>query len=207
MKPLICIIAFLFSVTSFAQKPGNYMVVQYDTTGKQKFGYVFTNPGGDTITRLDTSKYYICFTDTFQYFAVVGLNARKGWWAIDKNEKILFQVYNTSNGEPSPDALRDGMIRIVGDSGKIGFADYKGTIVIKPQFEAASSFYNSKAIIGMQCKEVLWCCRSVGADKHYATKCNQIGYINREGDVLMSEHDTFEQVQKEIGWKSEDEEE
>ncbi len=178
------------------------MVVRYDTTGKQKFGYVFTNQKGDTVKRLDTARYYVCFSDTIQYFAIVGIKKKKGWWAIDKNEKPLFQIFNTSSGEPSPDELREGMIRIVDDSGRVGFANYKGEIVIKPQFEAASSFYKGKAIIGRQCQQVLWCCEGENEDKHYIIKCKQTGYINRKGQIRKIGNQTFEQVQKEIGWIS-----
>ena len=96
------------------------------------------------------------------------------------------------------------MIRIVDDNGKIGFANYRGEIVIKPQFEAASSFYKSKAIIGRQCQQVLWCCKGVNEDKHYITDCKQSGYINLKGRVLKIGSYNFEQIQKEIGWKSGD---
>lgn len=203
MKILLFVVSLLISAASWAQRTGNYMVVHYDKTGEQKFGYVFTNQKGDTVTRLDTARYYICFSDTIQYFAIVGIRNKKGWWAIDRNEKPLFKVFNTSSGEPSPDELRDGMIRIVGDSGKIGFANYKGEIVIEPQFEAASSFYKGKAIVGIHCRQVLWCCKGENADKHYITKCEQIGYINKKGQILKVGNQTFEQIQKEIGWKSE----
>lgn len=178
------------------------MVVRYDTTDKQKYGYVFVNPKGDTVTRLDTAKYTVCFSDTIRYFAVVGIRNKSGWWAIDKNEKPLFKIYNTSSGEPSPDELREGMIRIVDDSGKIGFANDKGEIVIKPQFEAASSFYKGKAIIGRQCQQVLWCCKGENEDKHYIIDCKQAGYMNKKGQVRKVGNWTFEQIQKEIGWKS-----
>ncbi|MBS1930075.1 MAG: WG repeat-containing protein [Bacteroidetes bacterium] len=203
MKTLLLLITvFFFSSTSFAQKLKNYMVVQYDTTNQQRYGYVFTNPKGDTVTRLDTAKYYICFSDTIQYFAIVGIRNKTGWWAIDKNEKPLFQVFNTSSGEPSPDELREGMIRIVDDNGRVGFANYKGEIVIKPQFEAASSFYKGKAIIGRQCHRVLWCCEGENEDKHYIIDCKQAGYINTKGEIRKIGDYTFEQIQKEIGWKS-----
>ena len=178
------------------------MVVRYDTTNKEKFGYVFINQKGDTITRLDTARYYVCFSDTIQYFAIVGIKNKKGWWAIDRNEQQLFQVFNTSIGEPTPDELREGMIRILGDSGKIGFANYMGEIVIKPKFEAASSFYKNKAIIGKQCQQLLWCCKGENEDKHYIIKCKETGYINKKGEILKIGNETFEQIQKAIGWKS-----
>ena len=202
MKTLLFILTFLSVTVSYGQKPKSYMVVRYDTTGKEKFAYVFTNPRGDTVTRLDTAKYYVCFSDTIQYFAIVGIKNKKGWWAIDRNEKPLFEVFNTSSGEPSPDELRERMIRITNDSGKVGFANFKGQIIIKPQFEAASSFYKSKAIIGRQCQQVLWCCKGENEDKHYIIECKQTGYINNKGQILKIGNETFEQVQKAIGWKS-----
>lgn len=203
MKLLLLIISVIISVVSVGQKAKSYWVVQYDTTNKQKFRYVFTNQTGDTILRLDTAKYYHCFSDTIQYFAVVGLRNKRGWWAIDKNEKLLFQVFNTSSGEPSPDELRGGMIRIIDNNNKIGFANYKGDIIIKPQYEAASSFYKGKAIIGRQCKQKLWCCEGENEDKHYIIECKQTGYINKKGQIQKIGNWTFEEIQKEIGWKSE----
>lgn len=202
MKTVLFIIAFLTSTVSPGQKPKNYMVVRHDTTRKEKFAYVFTNQRGDTVTRLDTSRYYICFSDTIQYFAIVGIKNKKGWWAIDRNERALFEVFNTSSGEPSPDELREGLIRIVNNRRQIGFAKYNGKIVIKPQFEAASSFYRGKAIIGKHCKQVLWCCEGENEDKHYTTDCKQTGYINTEGQIKKIGNYSFEQIQKEIGWKS-----
>lgn len=204
MKALIFIMIFLIPAFIFGQKTNDFLIALEDTTNTQKFGYVFVNQKGDTITKLDTSKYYRCFSDTVGHFAIVGIRNRKGWWAIDKSENLLFQVFNTSSGEPSPDELRYGMIRIVDDSGKIGFANYKGKIVIKPQFEAASSFYKDNAIIGRQCKQVLWCCKGENEDKHYITECNQTGYINKNGQLKKVADITFEQMQKKIGWKSND---
>jgi len=201
MKNLLFILTFLSSTFSFGQKSTNYLVVHFDTTNTQKFGWVFVNQKGDTVTRLDTAKYYVCFSDTIQYFAIVGIKNQRDWWAIDKNEKLLFKVFNTSSGEPSPDELRYDMIRIVDDSGRIGFANFKGKVVIKPQFEAASSFYKDHAIIGRQCKQILWCCEGKNEDKHYIIECNQAGYINRSGQIQKIGNGSFEQTAKEIGWK------
>jgi len=178
----------------------DFLTVHQDTTDTHKFGYVIINQSGDTVMRLDTAKYYTCFGDTIQYFAIVGLKNKKGWWAIDRNENLLFEVYNTSYGEPSPDELTNGMIRIVDKKGKIGFANFKGKIVIKPQFEAATTFYKGKAIVGRQCKQVLWCCKGDNADKHYLTKCTQTGYIDKKGQVKEMGDYTLEQMQKKLNW-------
>ena len=200
---LFFIPAILITTTGFAQKRGNYLLVKYDTTGQQPYGYIITNPKGDTITKLDTAKYYVCFSDTIEHFAIVGIRNKKGWWAIDTKENLLFEVYNTSSGEPSPDLLREKMIRMVGEDEKIGFANEKGQVVIKPQFEAASSFYKGKALIGKQCRQVLWCCEGEHADKHYITECKQTGFNNKKGQILYLGYQTFEQTQRKIGWKAE----
>jgi len=200
MKTLLVIITFISSATLVGQSQKDFLVVQEDTSFNHKFKYFFLTPSGDTVTRLDTSNYYVCFSDTVQAFAIVGLKNKKGWWAIDRNEKILFQVYNTSVGEPSPDELQDGMIRIVDNYGKIGFANQSGQIVIKPKFEAASSFYKGKAIIGRQCKQVLWCCKGDNEDKHYLMQCQQTGYIDGNGQIKKIGNYTFDQIQKELKW-------
>lgn len=201
--PLFFLLTLLMATASLAQKRDNYLLVKYDTTGKQPYGYIITTPKGDTITKLDTAKYYVCFSDTIEYFAIVGIRNKKGWWAIDTKENLLFEVYNTSSGEPSPDVLREKMIRIVGENEMIGFANEKGQVIIKPTFEAVSSFYKGKALIGKQCRQVLWCCEGEHADKHYITECKQTGYINKKGQILYIGYQTFEQTQRKIGWQSE----
>jgi hypothetical protein len=48
---------------------------------------------------------------------------------MDLKENLLFRVYNNSEGEPSPDELNFDRIRIVDETGKIGFADDKAKVV------------------------------------------------------------------------------
>jgi len=115
--------------------------------------YFILDKNKDTVLRLDPNKYFVCFSDTVENFLVVSPRNREGWWAIDLKENFLFQVYNTSLGEPSPDKMINGKIRIVDRQGKIGFANDKGEIVIQPQFEFVTPFSNGKAIIGQSCKK------------------------------------------------------
>ena len=199
-KIYLSIVLLFITVSAFAQKPKDYLIYHEDTTGKQRYGFVFTNVAGDAVLRLDTAQYYFCTTDTMYYFAVVGLTHKRGWWAIDRDEKILFQVYNTSYGEPSPDEVTDGMIRITDDSGRIGFANSRGEIVIKPAFEVASEFYHGHAIIGKKCKKVLWCCEGENEDKHYCNDCSLTGYINKKGQILEMGKLTLEQMAKKLKW-------
>jgi len=160
---------------------------------------------GKTIKVLDTAKYSISFNDeSYRYFAVFGIKGEKEWCAIDSNEKILFKVYNTSFGEPSPDEIIDNKIRIVDKNNKIGFADYKGTIIIKPQFEIATSFYEGKAIIGEICDKVPWELpeeQSHSDCHHYSIVCKKHGFINNKGKIIELGNYTFEEIQKKINWK------
>ena len=69
-------------------------------TGTWKDIYSLVDESGKLIRKLDTSKYLMCFNpDQYVYFGICGLKGFKGWAAIDANEKILFDVYNTSFGE------------------------------------------------------------------------------------------------------------
>ncbi|MDT3405629.1 hypothetical protein [Mucilaginibacter terrae] len=203
MRYLLTVFFILLCVSAFAQS--DWLTLREDTTLKNKYSYAFVNHKGDTVLRLDTAKYTVCFTDTMQHFAVVGFKKKHGWFAIDRNEKVLFEVYNASRGEPSPDELREGLIRIVDNKGRIGFANARGQVVIMQQFEAATSFYRGKAIVGKSCREVLWGgnAHAHDGDKHYTIDCKQAGYINKKGQVLKMGNFTFEQMQKQIGWKSE----
>lgn len=161
---------------------------------------------GNLIKELDTSKYIICFDeDKLGYFSIFAIKNKKGWIAIDNHEKQLFEVYNTSIGEPSPDYLIDGKIRIVDEDGKIGFANNKGKVIIKPQFEEASSFYKGKAIIGKTCEKVPWNIQEKfnhSDCQHYSIECKEYGYIDEKGKIMFMGNYTFEEIAKKINWKS-----
>ncbi len=200
-KIILILIGFSFYFSGFSQKTKEYFIVKHDTTGKNKYAFFFINEKGDTIKRFDTSKYNFCWTDTFQHFAVVSIKHKAGWWAIDKNEKQLFQVFNIYVGEPEADKLIEGMIRIVNNKGKIGFANFKGEIVIKPQFETVSCFYKGNAIIGEKCKEMPCCGEKKDDGEHHIIQCEKYGYINRKGQKFHLNKKTFEEVQKVIKWE------
>ncbi|WP_268849039.1 WG repeat-containing protein [Flavobacterium aestivum] len=175
-------------------------------TGNGKTIYYMVNEKGKSIKELDSTKYTISMNaDDYLYFAIFHIKGEKGWSAIDSNENVLFEVYNTSFGEPSPDEIIEKKIRIVDENDKIGFADYKGKIIIKPQFEIASSFHKGKAIIGQSCDKIPW-------DKHvdengchhYSVVCDKQGYIDESGRIILLGDYTFEEIQKKIHWKRPD---
>jgi len=196
MKNLLFLLT-LFSVISYSQE--KYKVGIEDREGYDKYSII--NSKGDTIRKLEHKKYLICFTLEFENFAVFGIRGEKNWCAIDINENILFNVYNTSFGEPSPDYLRENRIRIVNGENKIGFANGKGEIIVKPNFEMVSSYSNGKAIIGKKCKKIPWGNHEHSDCKHYSIECKNYGYIDKKGEILKIGNYTFESIKKEINWQ------
>ena len=166
--------------------------------------YSLVDEKNNLIKVLDSSKYYITFNiNNYGYFAIFGKKGSPGWTAIDAKENILFQVYNTSFGEPSPDYLIENKIRIINGKNKIGFANEKGQIIIKPQFEIATAFHKGKAIIGESCDKIPWDEHAKEEDcHHYSIVCKKHGYINQNGEILQIGNFSFEEIQKKIKWKA-----
>jgi hypothetical protein len=200
MKKITYLLSVLFLSNLSAQT--KFKVEQKETKTWRSV-YSLIDKKNNLIKVLDSSKYFITFNnDDYRYFAVFGKKGSPGWTAIDSNENILFQVYNTSFGEPTPDYLIENKIRIIDDENKIGFANEKGQIIIKPQFEIVTSFYNGKAIIGQLCDKIPWNEHSKEEDcHHYSIVCKKYGYINELGEILGSGYDTFEEIQNIINWK------
>lgn len=169
-----------------------------------KSKYYIVNEKGQSIKMLDTSKYLISFIgNRYESFAIFAIKGIKEQAAIDINENILFYVYNTSFGEPTPDELIENKIRIVDVNDKIGFANNKGKIIIKPQFEIATCFYKGKAIIGIDCDKIPWDEHTKEEDcHHYSIECKQHGYINEKGEIIELGDFTFEEIQNKIKWKA-----
>jgi hypothetical protein len=190
---------------TYGQK--KFKVVVKETGGWQEI-FSLVDENGKLIRQLDTARYFVNFNpDEYVYFAVFGMragfNEGPGWAAIDADEKVLFKVYNTSFGEPSPDHLVEKKIRIVDNNNLIGFADNKGKIIIKPQFEIATSFHKGKAIVGENCKNVPWDSHTEETDcHHYSIVCEKHGYINKKGLIVKIGEYTFDQIEKEIKWKA-----
>lgn len=195
----VFIFILLASCSDKKNNDNNKLFVQTRST-KDTTYYFLLDKKGDTVFKLDPKKYFVCFSDTVKNFLVVAPRDRKGWWAIDLKENFLFQVYNTSPGEPSPDELIDGKIRIVDKDGRIGFANEKGEITIKPQFEFATEFSNGKAIIGQGCKKVPWDKQQDGVDNHYSILCDKYGYINEQGKIIELGNFTYEEIAKKINF-------
>ena len=198
---LLSILSF-FSINSYCQKKFKVKVEEkYETVNQ----YYLVDEKENILRELDTSKYYAFLAEnSLKYFAVFGIKGKSGWSAIDENEKILFQVYNSVNGEPSPDNLIENKIRIINENNKIGFANEKGEIIIKPQFEIITSFQNNRAIFGKKCEKEYWEKeKHENGCNHYSIKCSEHGFINEKGEIIKFGNYTFEEIAKEINWKNE----
>lgn len=124
---------------------------------------------------IPAGKYPYIFTAEFDKIAFVLLKDRKGVYAIDRNEKILFQVCSYEIG---PDIISNGLFRII-ENGKIGFANMNGEIVIKPRFQFVYPFQeNGFAIF---CENGTWSM----LDKYIPVIKGKWGVINRQGVVVI----------------------
>jgi hypothetical protein len=201
MKYFFLLILLSIFSTAIGQKK---FKIKVEETSNWRSIYYIVDEKGETIKKLDSAKYSFSSNgDKYQSFAVFQKKGESGWCAIDINEKILFKVYNTSFGEPSPDELIENKIRIVDENNKIGFADINGKIIIKPQFEIVTTFHKGKAIIGESCDKIPWDEHAKEEDcHHYSIVCKKHGYINQNGEVLQIGNYSFEEIQKKIKWKA-----
>ena len=201
MIKLLVLLYFFGILTSEAQT--KFKIVQNETdTWRNTYSLVDEN--SKTIKVLDSASYFIVWSGfEYAYFAVVANKGSKGhgWPAIDAKENILFHVYNTSFGEPSPDYLIENKIRIIDENEKIGFANEMGKIIIKPQFEIVTSFHNGYAIIAEKCKKVPWGNHEHDDCYHFSIECEKHGYIDEKGKIIKLGNFTFEQIKEEIKWK------
>ncbi len=130
MKNTIFLLLFIFSFVAHAQDDNTLFKINLSPELKPyTTGYM--NSAGDTI--IPIGKYKYCFTQVFKEIAVVGLKEKPGFYAINRDENVLFEVHEYDNG---PDIIKDGLFRIILNN-KVGYSNTKGEIVIKPHFDAA----------------------------------------------------------------------
>ena len=167
--PLLILLAVL---TSYCQhSPNNTLIKvhtgEYDEPGVAS-GYV--NMDGDTL--IPIGKYQYCYTDTLKHFAIV-LKKNGQLIAIDQSDRQLFEVFRFDNG---PDYVKEGLFRIIKD-GKIGYANQKGEVVIKPQFDCAFPFKNGQAKVSNNCT-------SIDEGEHNRWESNEWFFIDHNGKQI-----------------------
>ena len=170
---IITILLVFISMNMYAQD--NKLYIYYypnfeavDAT----LGYV--DSSGKVI--IPAGKYPYLFTDVFDKIAFVLLKDKKGVYAIDRSEKVLFQVCSFELG---PDIISNGLFRII-ENGKIGFANMNGKIVIKPNWGFIFPFQeNGLAIF---CEKGNW----IWIDKeHRKFSGGKWGEMDTKGNILI----------------------
>ena len=165
---IITILLVFISMNMYAQD--NKLYIYYypnfeavDAT----LGYV--DSSGKVI--IPAGKYPYLFTDVFDKIAFVLLKDKKGVYAIDRSEKVLFQVCSFELG---PDIISNGLFRII-ENGKIGFANMNGKIVIKPNWGFIFPFQeNGLAIF---CEKGNWIWRKFSGGKW--------GAMDTKGNIVI----------------------
>ena len=69
----------------------------------------------------------------------------------DRESRKKYDAYLFDNG---PDYVSEGLFRIVGRNGRIGYADTTGRVVIRPHYEAAYPFQDGHATVARQARKV-----------------------------------------------------
>ncbi len=124
-------------------------------------------------TVIAAGKYIMCFTDTFKTYAVV-LSQEEGFIGIDRNENVLFNVFQFDNG---PDETSEGLFRYVKDD-KIGFINSQsGAKVIEAKYIGAYPFENGKAKVSENCSKEK-------DGEHYSWKGGDWYYIDHSGKKI-----------------------
>jgi hypothetical protein len=141
-----------------------------DTDASESCAYVDANG----TTMIDCEKYLICFSDTFDNYAIVGTQD-EGIVAINRQEEILYQVFVYDNG---PDYPSDGYFRILQD-GKMGYAD-------APTGESESSL-NIQLPSHLKINMLLFVsnCDLIEEKDHYYWTNGQWGLIDKNGTMVV----------------------
>lgn len=101
-------------------------------------------------------------------------------FTYDRKGNFLFHPFWFDNG---PDYFSEGLMRIVGENNKVGFADTEGNIVIAPQYDFATPFHYGYADF---CNDCRWECTSENNCEHRIVVGGTWGKINRNGMIISS---------------------
>jgi len=122
-------------------------------------------------TVIPFGRYPMCATERFDRLALV-VKPGVGWVGINRQEQVLFKAYIFDNG---PDYPAEGVMRVVGPTGLVGYADTAtGRVVVPPRYEAAFPFDSGRAQVGSRC-------RSATDGEHSWSSCADWTYINHQG--------------------------
>jgi hypothetical protein len=129
---------------------------------------------GDTM--IPFGRYPMCATERFNRLAIV-VKPGIGWVGINQQEQVLFKAFIFDNG---PDYPAEGLMRVVGTTGLLGYADTAtGRVVLPPRYEAAFPFDSGRAQVGRRC-------RLETDGEHSWWNCAEWTYINHQGQTLAN---------------------
>ncbi len=98
----------------------------------------------------------------------------QGWAYIDARGRVVIRPLAVDNG---PDEFSENVARFR-ESGKVGFFDRRGKVVIAPRFAFAQAFSEGRAAVCDGCVE-----QKEG--EHTSLGGGRWGYIDREGKVVI----------------------
>lgn len=181
MKPFLFFL-LIVPVISFAQDKHEMLYRYYDSINDQ-CGY--QNAAGEMI--IPVGKYFVCFSDSMDQYAIVGY-VGKGFVAIDRSDKVLYEVYPFDNG---PDYPSEGTFRIVSGD-KIGYADEKtGKVIVEPQYTCAEPFQNGRANVSNACTKHF-------DGEHHSWEMHSISTIDKTGALINLEEKLSEKDRKKL---------
>ena len=136
MRTSIRLLLTIFIITILLSCYGNGDNKLFVTEKKGLYGYV--NAKGDIII---DCVYPLVYTDTISKIGFVA-DSTGHIKCFNNKGKYLVDVFKYDNG---PDYPREGLFRIVDNTGLIGFADTLGNIIITPKYKFAYPFTDGKA--------------------------------------------------------------
>ena len=135
--------------------------------GRERWGYI------DGKGRVVVEPKYIR-ANSFLETGIAAIVDDKGWAYIDGSGKVLLRPFPFDNG---PDYFEEGLARFV-RSGKMGFFNRSGQIVIPARFEWVEPFSGGRA---RYCEG----CKKVKEEEHYTMTGGRWGYIDCKGIVVV----------------------
>jgi hypothetical protein len=111
----------------------------------------------------------------FNKFGIAYILYQSRWVAINRKQKVLYEVFNYDNG---PDYLSEGLHRFI-ENGKMGFANERGKKVIPANYDFVYPFSEGEAEFCNQCVSV-----KMGEHSSHDRTKGIWGRINKKGKIL-----------------------
>jgi hypothetical protein len=131
--------------------------------------YGFRKDGGAVVIE---PRFYAA--QEFNDYGIAAVLDDSGWSYINRKREVVIRPFIFDNG---PDYFKEGVARFV-RTGKFGFFDESGRIVIEPLFDFVVPFSDSLAVV---CNG----CAIQTAGEHRKYEGGKWGYINHKGEIVI----------------------